>query len=63
MQCLLQQFNSNGLTKDFDLNKYSKNSSKGCVVEIDFRYTKELCELRKDYPLAPDKIEIKRNVV
>ena len=45
--------------KEFDLNKYTSSSSKGCVLEIDLEYPKELCELHNDYPLAPDKIEIK----
>ena len=45
-------------TKEFDLNKYSSNSSKGCVLEIDLEYPKELRELYNDYSLAPDKIEI-----
>ena len=45
--------------KDFDLNKYNKNSSKSCVLEIDFEYPKELHELHNDYPDYPratDKI-------
>ena len=47
----------------FDLNKYSSNSSKGCVLEVDHEYPKELRELHNDYPLAPDKIEIKREML
>ena len=35
------------------------NSSKGCVVEVDLAYPKELRQWHKDYILAPDKIEIK----
>ena len=31
--------------KEFKLNKYNKNSSRGCVLEIDFEYPKELCKL------------------
>ena len=50
----------NFLPKEFDLNKYTSNSSKGCVLEVDFEYPKELHELQNDYPLAADKIEIKR---
>ena len=46
--------------KDFDLHRYSKNSSKSCILEANFEYPKELCELPNDYPLAPDKVEIKR---
>ena len=46
--------------KEFDLNKYTRNSSKGCVIEVDLEYPKQLRELHNDYALAPDKIEIKR---
>ena len=35
------------------------NYSKGCVVEVDLAYPKELRQWHKDYILAPDKIEIK----
>ena len=44
----------------FDLNKYTSNSSKKCVLEADLDYPKELRELHSDYTLASDKIEIKR---
>ena len=50
-------------TKEFDLNKFTSNSSKGYVLEIDIEYTKELRELHYDYTLAPDKIEIKREIL
>ena len=46
--------------KEFNLNKYTSNSSKGCLLEVYVEYPKELRELHNDYPLAPDKIEIKR---
>ena len=49
--------------EDFDLNKYNKNSSKGCVLKVDFEYPKELRQLHNDYHLAPDKIEIKTEVL
>ena len=29
-------------SKEFDLNKYASNSSKGCVVEADLEYPKDL---------------------
>ena len=45
------------------MNKYTSNSSKGCVLEVDLEYPKELRELHNDYPLAPDKIEIKREML
>ena len=44
---------------EFDLNKYTSNSSKGCVLEGDPEYPKELRELHNDYILAPDKITTK----
>ena len=46
--------------KEFDLNKYASSSSKGCVLKVDLEYPKQLRELHNDYPLAPNKIEIKR---
>ena len=50
--------------EEFDLNKYTSNSLKGCALKIDHEYPKELRELHYDYPLAPVKIGIKRrNVV
>ena len=49
--------------KEFELNKYTSNSSKGCVLEVDLEYPKELRELHNDHPLALDKIEIKREIL
>ena len=40
--------------KEFDFNKYISNSSKGCALEVDLEYPKELQELHNDYPLALD---------
>ena len=61
MQCLnfFQQVDP----KELDLNKYPNNSSKGCDLEVDLEYPKELHKLHNDYPLAPDKIEIKRGML
>ena len=41
------------------MNKYTSNSLKGCVLEVDLECPKELRESHNDYPLAPNKIEIK----
>ena len=46
--------------KEFDMNKYNSNSSKGCAIEVDLEYPKELCELHNNDPFAADKIEIKK---
>ena len=50
-------------SKEFDLNKYTSNSSKGCAFEVDLEYRQESWELHNDYPLAPDKTEIKREIL
>ena len=66
MQCL-NFFQKSGLewvdSKEFDLNKYTSNSSKGCAFEVDLEYCQELRELHNDYHLAPDKMEIKREML
>ena len=49
--------------KDFDLNKYTSNNSNGCVLKVDLEYPKELRELHYAYPLAPDKIKIKKEML
>ena len=38
-------------------------SSQSCVLEVDLQYPKELQELNNDYPLAPNKIELKREIL
>ena len=47
----------------FDFNKYSSNSSKGCVLVVDLEYPKELWELHSDYQLAPNNIEINKKML
>ena len=42
------------------MNKYTSNISKGCVLQVDFEYPKEL---HNDYPLAPDKIETNKEML
>ena len=49
--------------KEFDLNKYTSNNLKGCVLEVDLEYPEKLRELHNDYSSAPDKIEIKRDLL
>ena len=49
--------------KEFDLNKYNKYSSKDCVLEANVDYPEELRELHSNYPLAPDKTEIKSEML
>ena len=49
--------------KEFDMCRYTRNSSKGCILEVGLEYPKELRELHNDYPLAPDTIEIKKEML
>ena len=66
MQCLslIQQLKFKQIDpKEFDLKKYAINSSKGCILEVDFEYPKELREFHNDYFLAPNKAEIKREML
>ena len=42
--------------KQFDLNKV-------CVLEVDLKYPKESNKLHDDYPFAPVKTEIKREML
>ena len=47
----------------FHLNKYTNNISKGCVLKLDLEYSKVLRKIRNDYPLAPNKVKIKRETL
>ena len=59
---LIDRFKQTDL-KEFESNKYSSNSSKGCVLGVDLEYPKELHKLHNGCPLAPDKIEIKEEML
>ena len=50
------------LPKEFNLNKYTSNISKRCVLEVDLDYPKELDELHNDCSLAQDKIEMLKRI-
>ena len=49
--------------KDVYLNECTNNTSKVCVVEDDLEYQKELRQWHNNYPLAPNKTEIKREML
>ena len=42
----------------FNLDIYDDNSCRGCVLEVDLEYLKELHELHNDYPWASSKLKI-----
>ena len=50
-------------TIDFSLSSISENSSIGCMLEVDLEYRSQLHDLHNDYPLAPEKLEISKNML
>ena len=48
--------------REFESNKYSSNILKGCVLEIDLEYSRELRQLNYDYPLVPYKVGIENEI-
>ena len=47
----------------FDLNKYTTNRSKRCLLEIDLEYPNQLRKLLNKYQLAQDKVDIKKEML
>ena len=46
-----------------DLGKYKEDSREGLVIEVDLEYPKDLHELHNDYPLAPEKVKVSKNML
>ena len=46
----------------FNLDEYDDENLRSCVLKADLKYPKELHESHNDYPLAPDKLQIKRQL-
>ena len=42
--------------REFESNKYTSNSSKDCVLEVDLECGKQVLEIHNDYSLASDKM-------
>ena len=41
-----------------NLSKYTENSKKGLILEVDLEYPQELHDLHNDYPLGPEKVKV-----
>ena len=46
-----------------NLNQYKEDSEKGLILEVDLEYPKELHDLHNDYPLAPEKIKVTKDML
>ena len=46
-----------------NLDSYDENSAKGLILEVDLEYPKELHSLHNDYPLAPEKITVREEML
>ena len=48
---------------NLDLVKYTEDSKKGLILEVDLEYPKELHNLHNDYPLAAEKMNVKSEML
>ena len=46
-----------------DLGKYKEDSNDGLILEVDLEYPKDLQELHNDYPLAPEKVKVSKDML
>ena len=46
-----------------NLGKYTENSKKGLILEVDLEYPQELHDLHNDYPLGPEKIKVAKDML
>ena len=46
-----------------DLAKYNKDSKKSVILQVDLEYPQELYDLHNDYPLAPEKMKVTKQML
>ena len=54
---------SNEELNNIDLGKYKENSNDGLILEVNLEYPKDLHELHNDYPLAPEKVKVSKDML
>ena len=50
-------------TNKIDLGKYKADGTKGLIPEVDIEYPRELHDLHNDYPVAPEKAKVSKNML
>ena len=48
---------------DLKYRKYKTNGKKGLILEVDLEYPRELHDLHNDYPVAPEKAKVSKNML
>ena len=48
---------------NIDLSKYKEDSDKGLILEVDLKYPEKMHNLHNDYPLAPEKVKVNKDML
>ena len=51
------------IDKNINPSDYDVDSSKGIILEVDLEYSKELHDLHNDYPVAPEKFKVSKEML
>ena len=46
-----------------DLGKYKSDGKKGLIPEVDLEYPQELHDIHNNYPVAPEKVKVSKNML
>ena len=49
--------------KRLNLGKYSADSNRGLILEVDLEYPQELHDLHNDYPVCPEKVKVSNDML